>query len=66
VDIPISGKLSRNSDAGEVSKDMIERDEKVLPSESGLEPLAMEFIAKITNVTKGPNIFDMYAASISC
>lgn len=44
---------------------MMEREEKVLPSESRLEPLAVEIIAKITNVTNGPNIFGIYAASIS-
>jgi hypothetical protein len=66
VAIPISGKLARNSDAGEVSKAIIERAEKVFPSDSELEPVAVEYIAKIANVMKGPKIFGMYAASISC
>ena len=62
---PNHGRLSRNSDAAEVSREMIASDENVLPADSGLGPLAEELMAKITNVAKGPNIVGTKAAPIN-
>jgi hypothetical protein len=65
VDIPTIGNDRRKLNAGAVSRDMIAREENVLPAVSESLPSYDDLIAKITKQDKGPSVGGKNAGSVS-